>query len=271
MVAHYYKPQKLFGLVECIAEQHSDRPHRWVFLPDGISTLMFRLRPESRLDVVKAEKIRRHDNPTGESCFLTGFSTRPVHVSFTQFHYIGVYLKPIALKALFGIAAHDLRDIAVEGSLILSDLAEIEDKLNELPTFHQRARWLEDRLHSRIRETPDLHTALAIDTVARKIADSRHRLQSEKLEKLLGYSRAHTHRLFNEWFGLSAGKYQRMVRFIQALDQVHITDLPLTDIGFQQGYFDQAHFIRSFKEFADMTPKEYRKIKTELFAQFSLE
>jgi AraC-like DNA-binding protein len=33
----------------------------------------------------------------------------------------------------------------------------------------------------------------------------------------------------------------------------------LIDVGLENGYYDQSHFIRSFHEFADMTPGEYRR------------
>ncbi|WP_084498367.1 helix-turn-helix domain-containing protein [Pedobacter sp. V48] len=31
----------------------------------------------------------------------------------------------------------------------------------------------------------------------------------------------------------------------------------LTEVSFDLGYSDQSHFIRSFKEFTNLTPKEY--------------
>jgi AraC-like DNA-binding protein len=31
----------------------------------------------------------------------------------------------------------------------------------------------------------------------------------------------------------------------------------LTDVAFDNGFADQSHFIRSFKEFADITPNDY--------------
>ena len=84
----------------------------------------------------------------------------------------------------------------------------------------------------------------------------------------MGYSRAHTHRLFNEWFGLSSQKYQRLMKFVHTLESLHYSEEPLTAIGLNQGYFDQAHFIRTFKEFAEMTPGAYRQLKPNLLGQF---
>jgi AraC-like DNA-binding protein len=268
MVIQNYIPQRLHGFVEIISEQRSDLPYSWTFLPDGISCLMFRINPESKFDIIKAKNLGQHNNPSNHFCFITGISTNPVHISFNNFNYIGAYLKPIALKALFGIAAHDLKDFAIDGSLVLSDLALIEDKLNELPNFLQKAKWLEEWLYARIKETADLNTALAINQLAEKISRNYFNLKGKQLENLMGYSRAQTHRLFHEWFGLSSQKYQRMMKFVRTMEILHSSNEPLTTIGLQQGYFDQAHFIRTFKEFTDMTPSEYRKCKTDLLGQF---
>ena len=268
MTAQIYVPQRLLGFVEVISQQTSEQPYSWTFLPDGISCLMFRVNPESRWDIIKAKNINQSNNPSDQFCFITGFSTEPVQVTFKRFDYIGAYLTPIALKALFGIAAHDLKDFAIDGSLVISDLALIEDTLNTLPNFLQKAIWLETWLFARIKETAELHTALAIHRLAEKMSCNHFNFKGKQLEKFMGYSRAHTHRLFNEWFGLSSQKYQRLMKFVRTLEFLHSSDEPLTSIGLKQGYFDQAHFIRTFKEFTHMTPSAYRQLKTDLIGQF---
>ena len=268
MLAQNYIPHKLRGFVQLIAQQTSKESSSWTFLPDGISCLMFRTNPESKFNIIKAKNIGQHNNPSDQFCFITGFSTSPVYVSFDHFDYLGAYLTPIALKALFGIAAHDLKNFAIDGPLVIKDLALIEDKLNTLPNFLQKAKWLENWLFAKINETPELHTALSIYQLSEKISRNHFNFKSMQLEKYMGYSRAHTHRLFNEWFGLSSQKYQRLMKFVRTLESLHFSNEPLTTIGLNQGYFDQAHFIRTFKEFTDMTPSAYRKLKPQLLGQF---
>ncbi len=268
MLVQNYIPKKLNGFVELISQQTSDQPYSWTFLPDGISCLMLRINTESKFDIIKAKNIGQFNNPSDQFCFITGFTTSPVDISFEQFDFIAAYLNPIALKAIFGIAAQDLKDFALDGSLIISDLAWIEDKINTLPNFIERAKWLEEWLFTKITETAELHTVLSIRKLAEKITQNHFNIKGKQLEEFMGYSRAHTHRLFNEWFGLSSQKYQRLMKFVHSLESLHWSEESLTTIGLNHGYFDQAHFIRTFKEFTDMTPREYRNLKSDLLGQF---
>lgn len=268
MLAQNYIPKKLDGFVELISHQQSEEPTTWTFLPDGITCLMFRLNSTSSWDFLKAKAITQANNPSRNFCFITGFTTKPVVISYNHFDYIGAFLTPIAIKAVFGIPANEIRDLAVEGSYLIPDLSMVEDKLQTLSNFEERAKWLENWLYGKIIDSTDLDTAIALNRLAGKLAENQHRINGKQLEDFMGYSRAQTHRIFNQWFGLSSQKYQRLRKFIHTLEQVHSSDESLTSIGYQQGYFDQAHFIRTFKEFANITPSQYRQYQSNLLAQF---
>ena len=52
--------------------------------------------------------------------------------------------------------------------------------------------------------------------------------------------------------------YARIVRFDRAVRDIHATRTPVwSQFALRQGYHDQAHFIREFREFAQVTPAEY--------------
>jgi AraC-like DNA-binding protein len=52
------------------------------------------------------------------------------------------------------------------------------------------------------------------------------------------------------------------MQFIRSVEALHNPTAKLGDVAFSSGFYDQAHFIRSFKDFADMTPGAYRKQMT---------
>jgi len=42
----------------------------------------------------------------------------------------------------------------------------------------------------------------------------------------------------------------------------------LTDLAYENGYYDQAHFIKDFKAFTGMSPKQFFKDNLKLSALF---
>jgi AraC-like DNA-binding protein len=70
-----------------------------------------------------------------------------------------------------------------------------------------------------------------------------------------GLSQRHLSRKFQEYVGLSPKEYLRVSRFIHSLD--HLKRYPvfsLTEVAYKSGYYDQAHFIRDYKDYTGYTP-----------------
>lgn len=265
MTIQRYIPHRLKGVVDLIWEQHSDTPTRWSILPSGKIELIFQLGTVARMR--SAAKINNQDNPLELSCFLSGLHTRPLNLSFDRFHNFGIQMRPIAAKALFGIPLKEVRDYYLEGSDFLNRQAEIEDQLKSKATFIERAAFIEDIFLAQLAETADLHQAISLHDFADKIILHKLLGRNVSIEQSLGYSRTQTFRIFNDWFGLSSHSYLRLLQFVKSVQILHHSPGKLIQVGFGTGYYDQAHFIRSFKEFSGMTPAEYRKLKTEIPGQ----
>jgi AraC-like DNA-binding protein len=257
-----YIPSKLTGIVDLIWEHKMYVPGRYTILPSGKVEIIFPIRPVKELNAVK---IGSNDNPVNNfSCFLSGLHTKPLKMTFEQFHTFGIQMKPVAVKALFGMPLCEIRDYYVEGSLVFDAINMMEDKLHSCDNFMERAKWFENFLLAKINDTPDLHIAINLDRTMRKFINQMHNGSCKSIQELMGYSRTQTHRLFTEWFGISVHSYQKLMQFIRTTEALHDTSLKLTEAGLDNGYYDQPHFIRTFREFAEMTPREYRKQMTTL-------
>jgi AraC-like DNA-binding protein len=60
--------------------------------------------------------------------------------------------------------------------------------------------------------------------------------------------------------GITPSQYRRICQFQGSFMQLRYKEFEtLSDIAFDNGFSDQSHFIRSFKEFAATTPMGYLK------------
>src|SRR6185295_11969728 len=86
----------------------------------------------------------------------------------------------------------------------------------------------------------------------------------------LSLSERQLERTFRQQTGLTPRQFARLTRFRQVVQLLHQPALTLTDVAYQAGYYDQAHFIHDFKAFAGLTPRDYRREQQDVgFLQFS--
>lgn len=71
-------------------------------------------------------------------------------------------------------------------------------------------------------------------------------------------------RMYNKYVGVSAMTYSTLNRFHESLNQLLFDDYSkLSDIAYNNGYFDQMHFIKDFKRFSGNTLKSFISRKWE--------
>lgn len=86
------------------------------------------------------------------------------------------------------------------------------------------------------------------------------------LSKKTNISQRHLSRLFNSFLGLPPKEFSRITRFLSSLDNIKkYPSYSLTQIAYESGYFDQAHFIHDCKTFSGLTPKELVSSKIAVY------
>lgn len=74
------------------------------------------------------------------------------------------------------------------------------------------------------------------------------------------YTQKHLINQFNKYAGLSPKALHKIIRFNSILQIIHEREeIVWTDIVYETGYSDQAHFIREFQEFSGFNPSKYIK------------
>lgn len=92
----------------------------------------------------------------------------------------------------------------------------------------------------------------------------------EDIVKLCFTTQRTLERNFNTSLGMSPKAYAKNVRFDSAKKMI-LADpfVSLTDLAQHSGYFDQAHFVKDFKEFCGCTPSDFAEGVKRMSAVFS--
>ncbi len=101
-----------------------------------------------------------------------------------------------------------------------------------------------------------LSMAPALETIMRDYAEP---LSIARLAEQVSLSRSQFNRQFKKKFQTTPLKYLTKVRIDAACRLLAETELPISDIALQTGFYDQSHFTHQFMPHKHMTPSQYRK------------
>lgn len=176
-------------------------------------------------------------------------------------HYeaIGIMLQPFGFYQLFGFPASRFNDTPLDLSSIFgNNTPTILHRLADCPTPADKIRQLEQCILHFARPT---RIPPAVMTLMNDITNDplkKGRLQSFVAQT--GKSHKSLIHAFDTVLGITPQKYLRMVQLNKALRQITSTpDMPLTEVAHECGFYDQAHFIRTFKTLSGMNPSQYKK------------
>lgn len=89
-------------------------------------------------------------------------------------------------------------------------------------------------------------------------AHSGEPLEIKELASICHMSYSHFAKLFRENYGCSCKEYITLIRLGKAQDLLLHTDYDLNYIAQETGFFDCSHFIRTYKKWKGITPKQER-------------
>jgi AraC-like DNA-binding protein len=102
-------------------------------------------------------------------------------------------------------------------------------------------------------------TNAAFERALAALVDSEGRATSEQISAAASMSPRQVQRLFARHLGFSPRTVARVVRFQKAVRSLMVDpEVPLGEVAADAHYYDQAHFIRDFREFTGGVPRGYR-------------
>ena len=193
-----------------------------------------------------------------EKSFLTGIhaQTRKFRrfIVKESFGIFGVLLEPYALHALLGIPSGKLVDEMPDlYSVIGQEGKDLEEKIMLAGSNERRLHIITSFLEKRLTVINRPEIIGATNTIYK----SKGQLNLKKLADQSCLSQRQFERKFKELNGFTPKLFSRIVRFNALLNTNLQQYRSLTEMAYDFGYYDQAHFIQDFKEFSGYNPAAY--------------
>jgi len=194
-------------------------------------------------------------------------------ISGMQRHYIvigaekgssmmGVHFRTGGAAPFFGFPISELTSNVVELDLIWKrEILSLREQLLEVESVDAKFDLLEAYLigKAQSRLEPDKTISAALATMR-----SWPVMPLRELASRLGVSHKQMIARFDCRVGLTPKLTSRVFRFRKSLAAAyHIPTPDWSDLATACGYYDQAHFIHEFQQFAGMTPAEYQRNRSE--------
>ncbi|HTM67621.1 MAG TPA: helix-turn-helix domain-containing protein [Flavipsychrobacter sp.] len=208
-------------------------------------------------------KLSRLDNTLETPLSVSGISGLADHSRiFKNSADIGsvlVFFKDAGASPFFHQPLNDLfrESVSLDNFMLRSELLCVEEQLAEATSDVQRIAVVEQFLISRM--NPGKHDEL-IPAALQLIYQSKGTIRIKELASKLCISQSPLEKRFREAVGASPKKFASIVRLKNVLQQYNDKS-SLTELGYESGFYDQAHFIREFKTFTGETPETFFRSK----------
>ena len=151
----------------------------------------------------------------------------------------------------------EIANKATELDLLFGEQGKLlEDQILAAENTAERIEIIESFLLER------LNSNEATDRIARSGVDillqTKGQVSIDELSTKLGINRRQLERRFSSLIGLSPKQLTKIIRLQATLKVIeHKNFESLTSLAYENGYFDQAHFIKDFKEFTGVSPRRF--------------
>lgn len=197
-------------------------------------------------------------NANSNHLTLFGQTVSPEFLTLTDdFTLIAYFFKPYTLLSLFGVSAQELTDHPIDLNLLFPQNSNLlQERLLNAGSTKEMLSLLDDFIYRLIIKSKTECSLIKYATT--QIADNPSKKSLIRVQRELHITERTFQRMFEKSVGVSPNLYRRICQFNAAFTQLNNRNhLKLSDIAFQNGYADQSHYIRSFREFTQITPKEY--------------
>ncbi|HBU79351.1 MAG TPA: hypothetical protein DEF18_14730 [Muricauda sp.] len=176
--------------------------------------------------------------------------------------FMTIQFSSYGLSYLKKIPAFELLDTLSELDIIFpaSEIKRVSNQLRECKSIGEKFSLLEIFISKKM-GFPEVDPRLPY---ALQLLNSENSISIDTLSQSLCISNRGLQKLFKKHIGMSPAYYRKIIRFNKAAQLLSSdSNSSLTEISYACGYFDQAHFIKDFREFGGISPSEFLRFKSK--------
>jgi AraC-like DNA-binding protein len=182
---------------------------------------------------------------------------------------------PIGGRLIFGRPMSDLMNLVVGlDDLLGADGVRLVERLEEACDWETRFDILEEFLLRRL-QGGQQGPSSGVNWAWGQLRRTNGQVEIGRLAEELGCSRKHLVAQFHEQIGAAPKTIARILRFQHAVRLFHGATVtkPVSgaDVAMACGYFDQAHFIKDFRQLSGITPTEYLRHRIPEFTGIAVD
>ncbi len=202
--------------------------------------------------------------------FVFGQITQPLDIEPTgETGIFAIRFHPEGFTPFTNISIAEMENRAVPlQELFSQDGLHLEKAIFNAFSNEERVKIIESFLLNR------LITSETVDNIAKScvelIVQLNGLLSVDELSEQIKINRRQLERKFSSTIGLSPKQLSKIIRLQTALKMLTNKQFSnLTSVAYESDYYDQAHFIKDFKEFTGMSPKKFYANKLKMSTLFS--
>ncbi len=256
----------LSALIKCywiLESPKAEQSEKQTIVPDGCMEMIFHYGDAYRQYTETGDSIIQPHS------FVFGQLTRPLEIEPTG--TTGIFSVRFHPNGFFPFASIPIKEME-NRAVPLNDLFgvagdEIGQKILASGSTSERILSIESFLLSRMTDTETIDRVVA--STVETIITANGQLSVDELSKQLRINRRQLERKFSSAIGLSPKQLSKTIRLQSALKMLLNNSFSnLTSLAHEGEYYDQAHFIKDFKELTGLTPKEFYGSRVQMSRHF---
>lgn len=221
--------------------------HYWTF-PNNYTILSIHQNAKTEFQANKIVVSKINDNKI--SADLVIHYTKSLEVIYqAAVNEITVYFKPLGIQKFMSSDMSFLQKNWSGNFKPFSDFEEVMQHLFSIPDRQKQIELFENYWISKFREKD-------VSFIQNILVDVEAGLKIEEIAEKYGFSRQHISKLFKENMGKTLSEYKKIHQFRSTLKK-NMKVKNLTELAYENSYYDQSHFIRNFKELTQIKPTAF--------------